>query len=110
VGEFIASGRAIDVILVLMAAEAVALYVHGRRTGRGIAGPDVLINLAAGGSLMLAVRAALTDAGPGWVAVCLLASLGAHAVDLKRRWRRQADVAGRPQPPEIGSRRAGARA
>ncbi len=98
-GDFIASGRAIDVILALMALEAVALYAYGRRTGRGIAAPDVLINLAAGASLMLAVRAALTDAGPGWIAVCLIASLAAHAADLKRRWRRRTAAADRGAAP-----------
>jgi hypothetical protein len=87
--EFIASGRAIDLVLALMAMEAIALYAFARCTGRGLAGPDLLVNLAAGVSLMLAVRAALTGAGPGWIAACLLASLLAHCVDLSRRWRRR---------------------
>lgn len=107
--EFIASGRAIDVILAMMAVEAVVLHVYRRRTGRGLAGPDILINLAAGGSLMLAVRAALTGAGAGWIAACLLASLAAHGADLSRRWRHGDDArtigAGRP----IGGNCPGAR-
>ena len=109
-GDFIASGRAIDVIIALMAVEAVVLYVHGRRTGGGIAGPDVLINLVAGASLMLAVRAALIDAGPGWIAVCLLTSLVAHAADLARRWRRsEAATRHGPEGGAVGGRRAGMR-
>jgi hypothetical protein len=87
--ELIASGRLIDLILALMLAEAVLLYVHRRRTGRGLAARDIVVNLAAGASLMLAVRAALVDAAPGWIVACLGVSLVAHVADLAMRW--QAD-------------------
>ncbi len=85
--DFVASGRIIDVIVAMMLVEAIALYAVHRRTGRGIAPPDILINLAAGASLMLAVRAALTGAGTGWLLLCLGVSLCAHIGDLGRRWR-----------------------
>jgi len=85
--ELIASGRVIDVIIALMLAEAAVLWLYRRRTGRGLAVADIGINLVAGGSLMFAVRAALTDAGSGWIAVCLATALLAHLADLAHRWR-----------------------
>jgi len=86
-GEAIASGRIVDLILVLMAAEAVGLILYRRATGRGIAPLDLIVNLAAGACLLLAVRAALGGAGWGWIAASLAAALAAHLADLGRRWR-----------------------
>lgn len=96
--ELIVSGRLIDLILVLMLAEAALLHVHRRRTGRGLATRDIAVNLVAGASLMLAVRAALVDAAPGWIALFLGISLLAHLADLAIRW--QADR------PNTGSARS----
>jgi hypothetical protein len=86
--EFIASGRAIDLILAMVLVEALALLAYRRITGRGIAGPDLIANLLAGACLMLALRAALAGAGWQWIAVCMSAALLAHLADLWRRWRR----------------------
>jgi hypothetical protein len=109
--ELIASGRLIDLILVLMLVEAMLLYVHRRRTGRGLPAGDIAVNLVAGASLMLAVRAALTDAAPGWIAACLAVSLFAHLADLAIRWRAHPvnTGSGRPDPADR-LRQAGTRA
>jgi hypothetical protein len=77
------SGRAIDLILVFMVLEFAVLC--WRRRDQGRAAIDVLIALAPGGLLMLAVRAALTGAGWMWIAGLLAASLPAHLMDLSRR-------------------------
>lgn len=80
-----ASGRIIDAILVLVAAEAVLLLALHRRTGRGPAPLPLLCNLASGAALMLALRAALVGAEWPVVALCLAAALGAHLGDLGPR-------------------------
>ena len=54
-------GRVIDLILGLMAVEAIALAVLYYMTGRGIAPVRLWPNLFAGAFLMLALRASLTD-------------------------------------------------
>ena len=85
--HWLSSGRLIDLVLGLMVLEALALGAWRRRTGSGIAPLDLLVNLAAGVALMLAVRTALTGA-TGWVPVWLCAALAAHLADLACRWRR----------------------
>ncbi|HEY8565920.1 MAG TPA: hypothetical protein VIL65_10505 [Beijerinckiaceae bacterium] len=82
--DLFASGRIIDLILALVVLESLALMTLSRR--RGIAVLDVAAALAPGVALMLALRAALTDAWWGWVAAWLAASLVAHLFDLSRRW------------------------
>jgi hypothetical protein len=86
VGNLFSSGRIVDGILALMAIEAIALILVRKVTNKGIATVDLLVNLAAGMALMLALRAALT--GQGWqaVALCLIAALIAHLLDITRRW------------------------
>jgi hypothetical protein len=59
-----------------------------RRTGR--AAPDgVLPYLASGAALLLALRAALTDADWRWMALALLAAFVTHLIDLYQRWPRR---------------------
>lgn len=106
--RFIASGRIIDLIVALMLVEAVALVVLYRRAGRGIAPPDVLLNLMAGASLMLAVRGVLTGAGASWLLACLGVSLVAHVGDLARRWQRHAGPRQTASVPSEGAPRGGA--
>lgn len=77
----------IDIVIVVTLLEGAALALYHRRTGRGMAPRDFLLNLGAGLALMLALRAGLEGAGWGWVAAGLMASGLAHAADLKRRWR-----------------------
>jgi hypothetical protein len=77
------SGRAIDLILLFMVLEFVVLC--WRRRDQSRAPIDLLIALAPGGLLLLAVRAALTGASWMWIAGLLAASLPAHLADLTRR-------------------------
>lgn len=76
------SGRAVDVVLVVLAIEAIWLAQRGwsvRRLAQAL-GPAVFI--------VLAVRAALVGAAWYWVALCLLASLPLHLLDLQDRFER----------------------
>ncbi|MEM1025277.1 MAG: hypothetical protein AAGD10_02185 [Myxococcota bacterium] len=79
--DWIASGRAIDAILVLLVLEAMVLpwLLPGVRRSAALA------NLAAGAFLMLALRSAL--AGWDWrlSALFLALSLPAHLFDLRIR-------------------------
>lgn len=86
--DLFASGRIVDLILLLMVAEAAMLVLHNRRTGRGLPARQAVTVLMAGGFLMLALRASLT--GESWSAVALFLGLGliAHLADLAGRWRR----------------------
>ena len=84
--EFIASGRAIDVVLGFVLLEAVLLYGIHRRTGRGLAPPVLASMLVPGACLLLAVRAALTDGSWMLVALWLILALVAHLIDLRQRW------------------------
>ncbi|MCA0303930.1 MAG: hypothetical protein LCH95_16110 [Proteobacteria bacterium] len=86
--ELFASGRIIDLILVLMVAEAAVLGLLYRRTGRGLPPRALVSVLLAGGFLMLALRAALTGAAWPWIGLFLGLGLVAHLADLAGRWRR----------------------
>jgi hypothetical protein len=81
------SGRAVDLLLLLMAAEAGLLWAYARRTCRGLRGLGLAANLAAGACLLLALRAALTDGGWELISLCLLGGLIAHLADLRNRLR-----------------------
>jgi hypothetical protein len=85
--ELFASGRIIDLILVLVAVEAAVLALWRRWSGSGPGFGGMAANLASGACLLLAVRAALVGAGWELVALPLLGSLLAHAVDLYGRRR-----------------------
>jgi hypothetical protein len=81
------SGLVADLLLGFMLVEAVSLFAYHRRTGHGLAPVDLACSLAAGAFLVLALRAALTDAWWGWIALALTGALGAHLTDLARRWK-----------------------
>jgi hypothetical protein len=86
VAALFASGRIIDLILLLMLVEIAVLALLRGRTRRGISTPALFINLAAGAALLLALRAALSDHRWPAVAFWLLVALIAHVVDLRLRW------------------------
>jgi len=88
VNEYFSSGRAIDVVLAVVALELVALTVWRRRTGAGLGPLDLGGQLAAGVFLLLALRCALTGADLRWTAAFITAALPAHLFDLLRRSRR----------------------
>ena len=76
---FFASGHAADLVLAVLAIEAIWLKTRGWRWSRivGLIGPAVFI--------VLALRAALIGAGWEWVAVLLALSLPLHLIDLRTR-------------------------
>jgi hypothetical protein len=87
--EAFSSGRIIDIILALMAVEAVGLIILRRVLGRGPSALEILISLAAGLCLMLALRVALTGGAWQAIALALAASLVVHVTDLRLRWLRR---------------------
>jgi len=82
-----ASGHIVDFILLLMVAEGVLLWVWHRRTSTGIAPAGLVITLASGMSLLLALRAGLMGLSWHWIALALTAALLCHLADLRLRWR-----------------------
>ncbi|WP_448585249.1 hypothetical protein [Thermaurantiacus sp.] len=78
--NFILSGRAVDVVLAVLALEALAVLVLAPRR-RGA----LLLALLPGALLLLALKAAL--AGWGWEAIALglALALPAHLADLRGR-------------------------
>ena len=77
--ELFASGRAVDLVLAVLAIEAAWLVARRRA--------DVLTALLPGALILLGLRAALTGAGWPIVAMWVALSLPAHLYDLRRRWR-----------------------
>ena len=75
-----ATGHAVDIVLAVMLAEAGWLVARQRS-----AATTVVLAFLPGALILLAVRAALTDAGWPWVALSLAASFPAHLLDLRRR-------------------------
>ena len=86
--DLFASGRLVDLILVVVVLEAAVLLLYWQCGRRGIAPLDLLPNLCAGALLLLALR--VTLAGGGWlmVSLCLSAAGLAHLIDVYRRWRK----------------------
>ena len=82
-----ASGRIVDLILLLVLAEAGGLVLLHRATSRGPVPAALLPNLAAGACLLLALRCGLQGVAWPVVALCLLGSLVAHLADLRERWK-----------------------
>ncbi len=87
-GAIVSLGSLIDLILAGVVLEALVLLAVRRRSGRGPAPAALLASLAAGASLMLAVRLALSADAAAWIPACLIVSLLAHLADLALRWRR----------------------
>jgi hypothetical protein len=78
----------VDVVLVLVALEAVALVAYRAMTGRGPAVLPFFANLGAGVCLVMALRAALSGGGPVLILMAITGSLVCHLIDLAWRWRR----------------------
>jgi hypothetical protein len=86
ISELLGGGRIADLVLAVLLIEAVALTAYHRRTRRGLVPAAVVLNLAAGAALLLALRGALVGAGWGWIALALAGALAAHLADLRQRW------------------------
>jgi len=81
-----AGGAIVNLILALVVVEFIALAWWRVRRGRGVPIASLAVNLAAGGSLLLALRAGL--AGDQTMILVWLAAAGlAHAADVALRWR-----------------------
>lgn len=83
---FIADPRFIDVILALVAVEAVGLLGVRKLSGAGPAPLGFLCTLLAGAFLLLALRFTLAGASAYAIAGCLALGLVAHLADLSLRW------------------------
>jgi len=83
--QWIASGHLVDLILVFMMLEVIALMVYRARSNRGMALLDILLALIPGAFLLLALRAALTGMPWIWIALALTAALPSHLLDIARR-------------------------
>lgn len=76
----IRSGHAVDLILVVMLAEALWL-----RLRRRVSLPDIALALLPGALILLAARAAITGAAWPMIALPLALSFPVHLADLRRR-------------------------
>ena len=85
--ELVSSGRIADLILALVVLEGAGLLLLHKLTGLGVPAPQLIPNLAAGATLVLALRSALL--GQPWfvTALWLALALLAHGADLIARWR-----------------------
>ncbi|MCP1675825.1 hypothetical protein J2T57_002980 [Natronocella acetinitrilica] len=81
----VTSGRVVDLVLLLTAAEAIALVAYHRLTGRGVPPGELIPYLLAGVFILLALRVALVGAAWYWIPVLLLGSLFAHLGALAKR-------------------------
>jgi hypothetical protein len=84
--EFLLSGRAVDLVLLVIAAEFVGLLALRRKVWRHTA-PDLFFALMPGVFLLIALRLALTGAEWHWIALAVAASFPFHITDLVRRRR-----------------------
>lgn len=86
--KIISSGRIVDIMVLFVIVEVIALLAYYRSTGRGVPTLPLLANVGAGGSLMLALGATLKGFDTTVIALCLVASLIFHLSDLAIRWKR----------------------
>jgi hypothetical protein len=99
--ELFASGRIVDLILVLMAAEALLAVALRRRLGGARRLTDLLVYLASGACLLLGLRIALVEGWWGWIGTCLAAAFAIHLLELRRRWQSASHTPGNTR--EAGS-------
>jgi hypothetical protein len=86
VADLFASGRIVDLIVVLMLLEFAVLIAVRARTRRGIQPIELAASLAAGMALLLALRSALVGFSWQHTAAWLVLALMAHLLYLKLRW------------------------
>jgi len=97
--EFFTGGRTIDLVLLMIALEAIALMVLWRMSRCPLPPLATLLILAPGACLLLAARAALAGASWVWVSSLFLVALFIHLVDLRQRWQERSR-----QDPAFGAR------
>lgn len=81
----VASGRLVDIALLALAIEFVALTAFAPKAERARRAVDLVFALGPGACLMLALKAALTGAGWLWVIALVTLSFPLHLIDLARR-------------------------
>jgi hypothetical protein len=81
--DWIYSGHAIDFVLAVVAVEAAALLWLGKSSTRG----SVLLALAPGVCLLLALRTGLTGGAPVAILFWLALAFPFHLLDLWRRFK-----------------------
>ena len=86
--ELILSGRIIDIVLVVLLLELIIVSMLYRARGTGVPPYPLMVNIGAGGSLALAIKASLTGAGWQWIAVWLMTSLVFHVLAVNTRWQK----------------------
>ncbi len=82
-----ATGHAADLMLAVLVAQGAALLWLWRARGRGVPPAPLLAFLGAGALLALALRAALTGAHWGWVALFVALALPAQLAWVVLSWR-----------------------
>jgi hypothetical protein len=95
------SEHGVDLILALMALEALVVLSWRAVFRRGPAPLPFIANLLAGAFLLLALRFALAGSAGMAIGICLLAALAAHLTDLRLRWE---NAAARPIDPSSSMR------
>jgi hypothetical protein len=83
--QLFASGHIVDLILVLVALEALLLARYSRRAAPGLPPWSLLLGLVPGIALLGALRASLRGATWPLIALCLTVALVAHLIDLRQR-------------------------
>lgn len=78
-GQFFASGRAVDLVLAVLLVEAIWLKFRGNRWA------DIAPALLPAVLMMIALRAALTGMAWPFISVPLILAFPVHLYDLKRR-------------------------
>ncbi|PKU23656.1 hypothetical protein [Telmatospirillum siberiense] len=82
---FLASGQAVDCILAVLLVEILVVGLRRGGCGAGQRLISMIIAALPGGCLLLALKAALSGAGPMWVGIWLALSFPTHLADLWRR-------------------------
>lgn len=84
--SFVVDPRFIDLILTLVAFEAIGVLALRQWRGDGPAPLAFIFNLASGSGLLFALRNALADGSAVAIAGGLLLALAAHLAELRLRW------------------------
>jgi len=84
--DFLLSGRAADLILLIVAVEAAALFFLRARHGASVPLSRWLSPLVAGAALVVALRLALSGGEAGPMALALAVAGAAHLAGYRGRW------------------------
>lgn len=93
--EFFTGAHAIDLVLSMIALEAIVLMVLWRMGRCPLRPLSTLLILAPGTSLLLAARAALAGSSWTWVSALFLVALIIHLIDLRQRWQERHRIDGK---------------